>query len=164
MIYLVGMMGCGKTEKGRAAAELLGLPFYDTDSIIEGRGRSISEIFAEEGEEGFRELEHSVLLSLSEQPFGIVSTGGGAVCREDNRRYMRSEGGVVWIYRDIEETIADIDTSNRPLLREGAERLRDLFCERREMYAELGEPFTGGGEELAELIKNKYNILMENKA
>ena len=104
-----------------------------------------------------------MLLSLSRLPFGIVSTGGGAVCREDNRQYMRSSGYVVWIYRDIEETIADIDTSNRPLLREGAERLRDLFRERREMYAELGEPFTGNGAELAQLIKTKYNDFMEKK-
>ena len=121
MIYLIGMMGCGKTTKGRAAAEALKLPFYDIDEIIQrSSGMTIPEIFKEYGEAHFRKMEQKALFSLENQPCGIVSTGGGIVCQGENIQFMRRTGDIIWIFRDIEETVADIDAADRPLLSGGA--------------------------------------------
>ena len=116
-IILIGMMGCGKTTKGRAAAEALKLPFYDIDEIIQrSSGMTIPEIFKEYGEAHFRKMEQKALFSLENQPCGIVSTGGGIVCQGENIQFMRRTGDIIWIFRDIEETVADIDAADRPLL------------------------------------------------
>ena len=147
MIYLIGMMGCGKTTKGRAAAEALKLPFYDIDEII--------QIFKEYGEAHFRKLEQKALFSLGNQPCGIVSTGGGIVCQGENIQFMRRTGDIIWIFRDIEETVADIDAANRPLLSGGAGRLREIFAQRRQLYEDAGELFSGSAEDLARLISLK---------
>lgn len=156
MIYLVGMMGCGKTTKGRAASEALGLPFYDTDSIVERLfSMTIPEIFKEYGEGRFREMEQAALFSLENEPCGIVSTGGGIVCRDENIRFMRRTGDVIWVFRDIEETAADIDITGRPLLSGGAGRLNELFAQRRRLYENAGELFCGGTDELIRLISSK---------
>lgn len=117
MIYLIGMMGCGKTTKGRAAAEALKLPFYDIDEIIQrSSGMTIPEIFKEYGEAHFRKMEQKALFSLENQPCGIVSTGGGIVCQGENIQFMRRTGDIIWIFRDIEETVAGYRRRDRPLL------------------------------------------------
>lgn len=149
MIYLIGMMGCGKTTKGRAAAEALKLPFYDIDEIIQrSSGMTIPEIFKEYGEAHFRKLEQKALFSLGNQPCGIV-------CQGENIQFMRRTGDIIWIFRDIEETVADIDAANRPLLSGGAGRLREIFAQRRQLYEDAGELFSGSAEDLARLISLK---------
>ena len=148
MIYLIGMMGCGKTTKGRAAAEALKLPFYDIDEIIQrSSGMTIPEIFKEYGEAHFRKMEQKAC--------GIVSTGGGIVCQGENIQFMRRTGDIIWIFRDIEETVADIDAADRPLLSGGAGRLREIFAQRRQLYEDAGELFSGSAEDLARLISLK---------
>ena len=147
MIYLIGMMGCGKTTKGRAAAEALKLPFYDIDEIIQrSSGMTIPEIFKEYGEAHFRKMGQKALFSLENQPCGIVSTGGGIVCQGENIQFMRRTGDIIWIFRDIEETVADIDA---------ADRLREIFAQRRQLYEDAGELFSGSAEDLARLISLK---------
>ena len=155
-IILIGMMGCGKTTKGRAAAEALKLPFYDIDEIIQrSSGMTIPEIFKEYGEAHFRKMEQKALFSLENQPCGIVSTGGGIVCQGENIQFMRRTGDIIWIFRDIEETVADIDAADRPLLSGGAGRLREIFAQRRQLYEDAGELFSGSAEDLARLISLK---------
>ncbi len=159
MIYLVGMMGCGKTTNGRAAAEALKLPFYDTDKLVErALGMSIPAIFRERGEAYFRDAEQRALFSLENEPCGIVSTGGGIVCRDENIRFMRRTGDVIWVFRDIEETMADIDITGRPLLSGGADRLHEIFARRRRLYESAGELFCGGADELIRLISLKLKL------
>lgn len=156
MIYLIGMMGCGKTTKGRAAAKALKLPFYDTDKLVErALGISIPAIFEKYGEGRFRDAEQEALFSLEKEPCGIVSTGGGIVCRDENIRFMRRTGDVIWVFRDIEETAADIDITGRPLLSGGAGRLNEIFAQRRRLYENAGELFCGGTDELIRLISLK---------
>ena len=102
MIYLIGMMGCGKTTKGRAAAEALKLPFYDIDEIIQrSSGMTIPEIFKEYGEAHFRKMEQKTLFSLGNQPCGIVSTGGGIVCQGENIQFMRRTGDITVSYTHL---------------------------------------------------------------
>ena len=146
MIYLIGMMGCGKTTKGRAAAEALKLPFYDIDEIIQrSSGMTIPVIFKEYGEAHFRNMEQKALFSL----------GGGIVCQGENIQFMRRTGDIIWIFRDIEETVADIDAADRPLLSGGVGRLREIFAQRRQLYEDAGELFSGSAEDLARLISLK---------
>lgn len=88
-VILIGFMGSGKSAVGRILAEKLHAPFADLDHIIErAAGRSIASIFAEEGESGFRDREHRALLQALREPFHILSCGGGAILRDENRALL----------------------------------------------------------------------------
>ena len=91
-------MGAGKTTVGKQLAKDLGLPFYDLDWYIESRMRKkISEIFAERGEEGFRQIEHNMLHEVAEFEDVIISCGGGTPCFFDNMDYLNQQGDVVYL-------------------------------------------------------------------
>jgi len=97
-IILIGYMGSGKTTVGRALAKELGLPFYDLDWYIENRMRKkVSQIFAEQGEEGFRRIERNMLHEVAEFEDVVVSCGGGTPCFFDNMDYLNSQAQVVWL-------------------------------------------------------------------
>lgn len=98
-IFLIGFMGCGKTHWGKQLSKKLQMPFFDLDSLIEEReGKSITDIFAEMGEEYFRMLEKDVLYMVTEShPTFVMACGGGAPCFFNNIDYMKSRGTTVWI-------------------------------------------------------------------
>lgn len=139
-LYLVGMMGAGKSAVGRPLAQALGYRFLDADTALEETaGRSIPEIFAEAGEEGFRVLESAVLNELARWHSLVVATGGGVVTRPENWGHLR-QGVVIWL--DAPEALLlerlQGDPTPRPLLADPdpAERLRDLLAVRRPLYAQ----------------------------
>ena len=139
-LYLVGMMGAGKSAVGRPLAQALGYRFIDADTTLEETaGRTIPEIFAEAGEEGFRALESAVLNELSRWHSLVVATGGGVVTRPVNWGQLQ-QGVVIWL--DAPETVLlqrlQGDPTPRPLLADPdpAGRLRDLLAERRPLYAQ----------------------------
>lgn len=154
MIYLTGMMGSGKSELGSAAAEILNLPFYSTDDMAEAyAGMTISDMFEQHGEEYFRDIESRILKEVSSLPFGIVSTGGGMVLRQQNRDIMSSTGRVLWMHRDIAETAATLDPSGRPLLKDGTDALFSIYQARLPLYRMADAEFTGNTpEQLAQAI------------
>jgi shikimate kinase len=117
-IYLIGMMGSGKTVTGKALASLLGDAFVDLDAEIQGReGRSIAEIFAGSGEAYFRDVESSVLEQVASKKRQVVATGGGIVLREQNARRMRETGRVVLLKASAESLWQRVRHSkDRPLL------------------------------------------------
>lgn len=134
-IILIGMPASGKTTVGRAVAQALSLPFHDCDREVERlTGRTIPEIFAAEGEEAFRAVESRALAALctAEAPC-VIATGGGAVLSAENRRLLRRSGTVFWLDRDL-KNIMSTDCSGRPLLSGGAEALRTLYKNRRDLY------------------------------
>ncbi|CAA0839185.1 Shikimate kinase 1- chloroplastic [Striga hermonthica] len=146
-IYLVGMMGSGKTTIGKVLAEALGYSFYDCDKMIEEAvgGRTVAEIFKSYGEKFFRDNETEVLHELSSMRRLVVSTGGGAVIRPVNWRHMR-KGVTVWLDVPLEalaQRITTVGTHSRPLLHHESgdpysktmKRLSALFEERGEAYA-----------------------------
>jgi len=98
-IFLIGFMGSGKTHWGRLLSEKLNLPFFDLDEqVVSHEGKPISEIFAESGEEYFRELEKNTLHLLAESHDSfIMACGGGTPCYFNNIEYMKNSGTAVWI-------------------------------------------------------------------
>ena len=120
-IFLTGYMGSGKTTLGRALAAAIGIPFIDLDHYIEQRYRkTISQLFAERGEEGFREIERRMLHEVGEFEDVIISTGGGTPCFFDNIEYMNEQGTTVYLDVPVERLFIrlSIARSKRPLIKE----------------------------------------------
>ena len=139
-LYLVGMMGSGKSTAGRHLAELLNYRFLDADQSIEQvAGRTIPELFASDGEAGFRQLETAVLNQIASWHSLVVATGGGVVTRPENWGQMQ-QGVVVWL--DAPDALLlerlSADPTPRPLLQatDPAARLAALMAERRPLYAQ----------------------------
>jgi len=133
-IWLIGMMGSGKTTVGAIVAERLELPLVDTDGMVmERSGRTIPEIF-EESEEAFRLLEAGVVRELADGPSAVISTGGGVVTNERSVELMRGSGVTVLLDADVEELVARLArVTNRPLYR-SPESLIRLEDERSDLY------------------------------
>ncbi len=97
-IILIGYMGSGKTTVGKALSKETGMMFYDLDWYIESRMRkTVSQIFAERGEEGFRQIEYNMLHEVAEFENVIISCGGGTPCFFDNMDYLNQQGDVVYL-------------------------------------------------------------------
>ncbi len=139
-VYLVGMMGAGKSAVGRPLAEALGYRFIDADAVLEqAAGRPIAEIFASDGEVAFRDLETAVLDRIAGWHSLVVATGGGVVTRPENWGHMR-QGVVVWLDAPDGELLRRLaaDPTPRPLLEapDPAARLAALLADRRPLYAQ----------------------------
>ncbi|GHU05685.1 shikimate kinase [Betaproteobacteria bacterium] len=148
-IYLVGLMGAGKTTIGRSLAKRLDSHFVDTDKEIESRtGVSIPTIFEIEGEDGFRKRESQVIAEISRKNGFVVATGGGGVLREENRENMRASGFVIYLNVSPqmlwERTRHD---KNRPLLQvtDPLLKLNQLFTARDPLYREVANLVVEGG-------------------
>ena len=134
-LYITGMMGCGKTSLGKAIACVTELPFLDLDEeIVKRVGKSIPEIFAEVGEEGFRLCETEALRAVSEGELQIIACGGGTVLRKENIDIMYATGIVLFNDRQLEHILSDITYDGRPDIAGGEEKLRRVYAERYEIY------------------------------
>ena len=148
-VFLVGLMGAGKTTVGRTLAKRLDLEFVDTDREIEARtGVSIPTVFDIEGEEGFRRRESEVLKLVAGKTRQVIATGGGVVLRPENRECMRAGGFVV--YLNVPPNILWERTRhdrNRPLLQvdDPLRRLRELYAIRDPLYREVADYIVDGG-------------------
>jgi len=140
LMVLIGLPGSGKSTVGRHLARRLSLPFFDSDHVIEQRiGCSIREFFEREGEEHFRDLEQAVLDELTQGESCVLSTGGGAVLRAQNRAHLHARGRVIYLRSTPEEVFRRLrHDRNRPLLQvaDPLQRLRDLYAARDPLYRE----------------------------
>jgi shikimate kinase len=140
-VFLVGMMGAGKTTIGRALAKVLGREFLDLDHEIEHRcGVRVAHIFDIEGEEGFRRRERSVLESCSCRSDLVLATGGGAVLADTNREVLKARGVVVYLRATPEELYSRVARDrSRPLLQtaDPQGRIRELVTQRQPLYEEV---------------------------
>jgi shikimate kinase len=152
-LALVGPMGAGKSAIGRVLAERLGLRFADLDHEIEERtGANISTIFECEGEAGFRAREKATLQTLLGDDGLVLSTGGGAVLDEDNRRLLRERCFVVHLHIDVPGQLQRLARDrSRPLLqRPDRERaLRELAAVREPLYGDIADLRIDTGEDSA---------------
>jgi len=137
-LWLIGMMASGKTSVAQMLAIRTDSPFLDTDQLIEAEtGLSVAEVFADEGEAGFRRRESAAVTAAASVIGAVVATGGGAVLDPGNVAKMTSSGPVVWLQARPEALVARIaDPSSRPLLKGGTteKELADLLSERRHAY------------------------------
>ena len=149
-LVLVGMPGCGKTTVGRELARLSSKPFVDLDEeIVRRAGKSIPDIFREEGEAAFRELEAQVLADVCARSGQVIATGGGAVLRTENRTAMRRTGRVYFLRRGLEE----LPTDGRPLSQKGS--LEEMYRVRKPLYSAAADAVIDNSvalEETAALI------------
>ncbi len=140
MIALVGLPGSGKSTIGRQLARRLGVPFADSDHVIEQQlGCSIREYFEREGEDRFRDVEEAVIDELTTRHDGVIATGGGAVLRPANRAHLRERAKVIYLRSSPEEVFRRLrHDTNRPLLqvKDPLGRLRDLYAVRDPLYRE----------------------------
>ncbi|MEO0444543.1 MAG: shikimate kinase [Verrucomicrobiota bacterium] len=142
-VVLVGFMGTGKTTVGQKVAKSLGYQFVDTDALVEEvEGRSIPDIFAQEGEEGFRGKETEVLQRALQQDHAVISTGGGAVLRKENRKLIQEGGFCVWLTASAEDILERVMmNTNRPLLqtKDPLETIQRMLSERHDFYVETAD-------------------------
>ncbi|MGL4320863.1 MAG: shikimate kinase, partial [Paracoccaceae bacterium] len=137
-VVMVGMMGAGKTAVGTALARQLGVPFLDSDEeIVRAAQRSITEIFARDGEPFFRARETEVIARLLRGPPCVLSTGGGAFLADINRRLISEAGASVWLRADLDLLWQRVrHKTTRPLLSTPNPRqtLADLYAARVPVY------------------------------
>jgi len=169
LIYLTGFMGSGKSTIGPILANTLGYHFVDIDRQIETeKGKSVTSIFKEDGEEAFRAVERTVLLRISETDRIVVSLGGGTVALEENFRLVRSSGVIVYLQLSVEEAVRRMKhKTDRPMLRDGEgntlpekvleQRIRELLAAREGYYkrADIIIPTEGHnvGKTVDEIVK-----------
>lgn len=139
-VFLIGLMGAGKTTVGRAVARRLNRPFFDSDHEIVARtGVHIPVIFEVEGEEGFRTREAQVIDELSQRSGIVLATGGGAVLRPENRACLKARGLVIYLRANPHELwLRTRRDRNRPLLQteDPRARLEALYHARDPLYRE----------------------------
>jgi len=142
-IFFVGPMGAGKTTIGRAVCAQIGLDFFDTDQEIERRtGADIPWIFDMEGESGFRDREEAVIQELTAREGVVLATGGGAVLRPDNRKYLSARGRVVYLKASVDDLLARTRRDKQRPLLQNTDRhkvLTELVKVREPLYLELAD-------------------------
>ena len=153
-IALVGMAGCGKSSIGRLLAKETKKQFVDSDTEIEGlAGKTIPEIFAQDGEEEFRRLETQVLSDLGKQSGLVIATGGGCVTREENHPLLHQNGHILWLKRDPEK----LPTAGRPLSQKTAPAV--LYEQRKPMYAAFADAAVDNEGTMGETLTAILNLL-----
>lgn len=148
-VVLTGFMGTGKSEVGRLLATTLGLEWVDTDDLIESRHGPVTEIFATNGEEAFRELEKAVAAELAERAGLVISTGGRLMLDPDNAAALGRGARVFCLTAGVTEVLRRVslqDGPTRPLLahHNPAERITELLRQRAAAYAEFEQVETDG--------------------
>lgn len=161
-LYLVGFMGTGKSTVGRAAAARLGFQLIDSDHEIErAQGRTITEIFAQDGEPAFREMEKAFIEGGHPGERTVVSCGGGLVVQPGMLETLRSRGIVICLHASLETVLARTSRSrNRPLLEveNPEERIRTLYAAREPVYRRAGTMVLTDSRPLGDIVAHVVRI------
>ena len=133
-IILIGMPGCGKSTVGKALAEALGKQFVDADEeLVKTYGKSIPDIFAEEGEAGFRVKETAILKELGKKSGLVIATGGGCATKAENYPLLHQNGTIFWLKRELDL----LPTDGRPLSQ--SQKLTEMYAKREPMYRSFAD-------------------------
>lgn len=167
-IFLVGLMGAGKTTVGRLLSKRLGKTFYDTDHEIESRtGVNIPVIFELEGESGFRKRETAAIADLVHQRDIVLATGGGAVLAKENREHLSQNGLVVYLRANVDELWHRTrNDKSRPLLQtdDPQARLQQLYTERDPLYREIADIIIDTGDQPVTVIVHELEESLKKHA
>lgn len=167
-VFLVGMMGAGKTTIGRHLARALRREFLDLDHELEARcGVRVALIFDIEGEEGFRKRETTALDECSRRSSIVLATGGGAILAPENRQMLRERGLVVYLKAGADELYRRVERDrNRPLLQtaDPRERLRSLLEQREPLYESVADvTFETGTMSITQAVRTLVSMLQHYK-
>jgi Shikimate kinase len=159
-VVLIGMPGCGKSTIGKLVSRELNLKFFDMDKYIENMtSKTIPELF-ENGEEYFRDFETKACEELAKINNVLISSGGGVVKRKENIDILKKEDSyIIFIDRPLEELLNDIDISNRPLLKDGREKLIKLYEERYELYKSASDNIVENDKSLRDTVDKVKEII-----
>ena len=140
-VFLIGMAGSGKSSLGKKTASRLRLPYIDTDTrITQVLGMPVTDIFAQYGEDAFRNAETNTLINLMDEPPSLISTGGGAVLNPVNFEIMRNQGIIVLVDRPLEQILSDIKLDRRPLLAaKGIDEVPRMYNARIDRYRKAAD-------------------------
>ncbi|NLX64434.1 MAG: shikimate kinase [Clostridiaceae bacterium] len=155
-IVLIGLMGAGKTTIGKKLAELLTMPFTDSDENIEKRYGSINDLFRK-GEEYFRNIESKVIQSMAVLDGVIMSTGGGVVLRPENMEVLKKKGVIFYIKRPVDEILKTVETDTRPLLKNNPEALYKISEQREHLYQKYCD-YVIDGTDIEKAVKTICSI------
>lgn len=158
-IVLIGMMGCGKTTVSKLLSEKLSRPLIDIDEYLVNKYQmSIPSMF-EISEEYFRERESICCEEISQLEGYIISTGGGIIKKKSNCDILRNNAVIIYLDRPIDLIIKDVDTSSRPLLKDGADKLYGLYNERHQLYLDNCDYHIYNDCSLEDLLDRIINVI-----
>lgn len=165
-IVLCGFMGCGKTTVGKVLAKALNFEFADSDSFIEQKeGKSISEIFAENGEEYFRKAETQAVKELALKSDTVIATGGGAMLKTENANALKDKGFVVFLDVSPETVVKRLkDDATRPLLKR-ADRdrvIKELMSSRRPYYLTAADVTVNADGDATDIAREVIMLFNKN--
>ena len=167
-LYLVGFMGTGKTTVGRAVAQRLGFACLDSDQEIErSSGRTVSEIFAQDGEPAFRQKERDFIANGHPDTRTVVACGGGLVVQPGMSEALHRRGVVVCLHASVETILARTERQdNRPLLNVAnrAERVRTLYAEREPIYRRAGTVILTDSRPLRDIVAHVIRVWQREAA
>lgn len=157
-IVLIGIMGCGKTTVSKLLSEKLNMPVIDMDEyLMDKHCCTINDMFAV-SEDYFRDLESEACRDLSKLDGYIISTGGGVVKRKKNSEILRQTGTVIYLDRPVANIVEDVTTADRPLLKDGPQKLYQLFDERHQLYLDACDYHVYNDGTLADVVNKIIEI------
>ncbi|WP_298586911.1 shikimate kinase [uncultured Megasphaera sp.] len=160
-IIIIGMPGSGKTTFGKALAQRLGRDFYDADDVIvEQEGKTIPELFAV-SEDCFRDAEVRASQSLAEKSGIVVACGGGVVKRSENMDIFKKTGTVFFLDRSPDDIVSDVDVSTRPLLKDGKQKVYDLYDERIALYRNAADYRVPNNKTIEEVLDTFEELIKD---
>lgn len=160
-IIIIGMPGCGKSTLGKALASRLGRPFYDADDVIvQQEGKTIPELFAI-SEDCFRDAEVRASRFLADKKGIVVACGGGVIKRQANIAIFKKTGTVFFLNRSPDDIVSDVDVSVRPLLKDGRQKVYNLYKERIGLYRDAADYCIDNNKDI-EGVLDEFEILIGN--
>lgn len=160
-IIIIGMPGCGKSTFGKALARKLGRPFYDADDVIvQQEGKTIPELFAI-SEDCFRDAEVRASRFLADKKGIVVACGGGVIKRPENISIFKKTGTVFFLDRSPDDIVSDVDVSIRPLLKDGRQKVYNLYKERIGLYRDAADYCIDNNKDIEDVL-DEFEILIGN--
>lgn len=138
-LVLIGMPGSGKSTVGKILSRMLCMPLVDTDALVEkSAGKTIPELFAQEGESAFRDRETAAARQAAELDNTVIATGGGIILRPENMEALAATGLIFFRDRDLEDIVGE-DHMGRPLVGKDPDKLRILYTQRIDLYRKYAQ-------------------------